>query len=45
MTTAAIGVAVAYDRYEIAVSLAAVTFVTLRYLGALKERVEGRRGG
>lgn len=35
-TTAAIGVAVAYDRYEIAVSLAAVTFLTLRYLPALK---------
>ncbi len=40
-TTAAIGAAVAYDRYEIALSLAAVTFVTLRYLPAAKAIVDG----
>lgn len=39
-TTAAIGVAVAYDRYEIAISLAAVTFVTLRYVPAVKALVD-----
>jgi len=36
-TTAAIGAAVAYSRYEIAISLAVVTFLTLRYLPALKK--------
>ena len=40
-TTAAIGAAVAYNRYEIAISLAVVTFLTLRYLPALKEVSDG----
>ena len=40
-TTAAIGAAVAYNRYEIAISLAIVTFLTLRYLPALKKVSDG----
>jgi len=40
-TTAAIGAAVAYSRYEIAISLAVVTFLTLRYLPALKKVGDG----
>jgi len=40
-TTAAIGAAVAYSRYEIAISLAVVTFLTLRYLPALKKVSDG----
>lgn len=40
-TTAAIGGAVAYGRYEIAISLAVVTFATFRFLPSLKKAIRG----
>lgn len=40
-TTAAIGGAVAYSRYEIAISLAIVTFATFRFLPSLKKAFAG----
>ena len=39
--TAAVGAAVAYDRYEIALVLTAATFATLRWLTPFKEMVNG----
>jgi putative Mg2+ transporter-C (MgtC) family protein len=42
-STAAIGAAVAYDRYEIAIALTLATFLTLRWLQSLKE-VVGTKG-
>lgn len=43
-STAAIGLAVAVDRYEIAVALTLANFLTLRYLKSLKEVVEQESG-
>jgi putative Mg2+ transporter-C (MgtC) family protein len=40
--TGAIGEAVAFDRYEIALVLAAVNFAALRWLGRLKQEDPGR---
>jgi putative Mg2+ transporter-C (MgtC) family protein len=37
--TGAVGAAVAYDLFEIALVLAVVTFVTLRWLSNLKEHI------
>jgi putative Mg2+ transporter-C (MgtC) family protein len=38
--TGAVGLAVAYDRYEIALVLAALTFLTLRLFGEIKEKMD-----
>jgi putative Mg2+ transporter-C (MgtC) family protein len=39
--TGAVGAAVAYDLYEIAVTLSAINFVTLRWLGGIKAHLRG----
>ncbi|MGD8316139.1 MAG: MgtC/SapB family protein [Myxococcales bacterium] len=43
-TTAAIGGAVAYSRYEIAISLGVVTFATFRFLPSLKKVIRSDDG-
>ena len=43
-TTGAIGASVAYGRYELAIVLAVVNFVTLRWLTPVKQVVDDRRG-
>lgn len=43
--TAAIGVAVAFNRFEIAVVLGAINFLTLRYLNPLKQAAKDGAGG
>ena len=42
--TAAIGIAVAFDRYEVAVILSIVSFATLRYLKKVKSNEDAERG-
>jgi putative Mg2+ transporter-C (MgtC) family protein len=40
--TGAIGAAVAFDRYEIAVVLAAINYATLRWLARFKQELPGK---
>jgi putative Mg2+ transporter-C (MgtC) family protein len=42
--TGAVGLAVAFDRYEIALVLAALTFLTLRLFGEIKEKMDTESG-
>lgn len=41
-STALVGAAVAYGRYEIALALALANFLVIRYLRPLKEEIQGR---
>ena len=44
-TTGAIGIAVAWGRFEIAIVLSVLTFTTLQFVGALKEKVTDNPNG